>query len=317
MAMERHLETPGRIEPCGFEEKLPDSLTSSLEVIEKIRLIPSSKSPDEVERARQHVRIENAHFSMKLERMLVPMEAISTAVDGGQVEDGLQERVQAALAHIAVETWIDELFEGGEMPVPTDVDFLREIHRRLYEGMPASMRVTDGIEIVPGEFRKTEVAVGRHQPPSADRIVDFMNHFAWRYRGLTAGARGKVLHIPAAHHRFSYIHPFQDGNGRVARLMTHAMLRRADLDENEPWSISKALASPIDPEQSYHVNMDIADARRQGDRDGRGNLSLWYLEFFTNWFLDCMSSEMAHACSPIKKSSWKPSAPGSERQEKS
>ena len=41
------------------------------------------------------------------------------------------------------------------------------------------------------------------------------------------GKAARIMAIPAAHHRMNYIHPFPDGNGRVSRLMNHAMAHAA------------------------------------------------------------------------------------------
>lgn len=78
-----------------------------------------------------------------------------------------------------------------------------------------------------GRFRQEgqEVEVGDHFPPSAHRLDAFMAHFEKRYDMLTRSATGQILAIPAAHHRLNYIHPFLDGNGRVSRLVSHAMFR--------------------------------------------------------------------------------------------
>ena len=79
-------------------------------------------------------------------------------------------------------------------------------------------------EILPGAFRSVgdpEVAVGRHLPPSSGRVGAFLDHFDRRYRG--AGRASAIIAIASAHHRLNFIHPFPDGNGRVSRLMSHAM----------------------------------------------------------------------------------------------
>jgi Fic family protein len=56
-----------------------------------------------------------------------------------------------------------------------------------------------------------------------------MTYFADRYRFDRLGAAARILAIPAAHHRLNYIHPFPDGNGRVSRLMSHAMAHFAGI----------------------------------------------------------------------------------------
>lgn len=96
---------------------------------------------------------------------------------------------------------------------------------------------------------------------------------------------GRILSIPAAHHRFNYIHPFPDGNGRVSRLMSHAMAHRSGIAAHGLWSISRGLARGLTSRKDYKTQMDHADTPRQGDLDGRGNLSERALVDFTLWFL--------------------------------
>jgi len=39
----------------------------------------------------------------------------------------------------------------------------------------------------------------------------------------------KIIGVAASHHRLLWIHPFIDGNGRVTRLLSHALLRELDV----------------------------------------------------------------------------------------
>ena len=69
------------------------------------------------------------------------------------------------------------------------------------------------------------------------------------------------------------IHPFPDGNGRVSRLMSHAMALKAGIGAQGLWSVSRGLARGLDSRREYKTWMDRADTPRQDDRDGRGNLT--------------------------------------------
>src|SRR5207247_1658984 len=91
-----------------------------------------------------------------------------------------------------------------------------------------------------------------------------------------------ILAAAAAHHRLLWIHPFLDGNGRVARLMSHAVLLEA-LDTGGVWSIARGLARN---EYSYKGNLSACDSPRRNDLDGRGALSEEALAAFTQFFLE-------------------------------
>jgi len=99
------------------------------------------------------------------------------------------------------------------------------------------------------------------------------------------GRAGRIIAMAAAHHRFNYIHPFPDGNGRVSRLMSHAMAWHADIAAHGLWSISRGLARGLESRTEYKQMMDFADSPRQDDLDGRGNLSERALIEFVTWFL--------------------------------
>src|SRR6266850_3698556 len=146
--------------------------------------------------------------------------------------------------------------------------------------------------MIPGEWRtdsEHDVAVGRHVPPSSARVADFMRYFEERFTLERMGRASQIMAIAAAHHRFNYIHPFPDGNGRVSRLMSHAMAHSAGIGAHGLWSISRGLSRGLsrgpDGRDEYKQMMDAADVPRQGDLDGRGNLSLKALNKFVLWFL--------------------------------
>ena len=293
------METPARIEPCGIEESIPEALS---DLVVTVRTAASEVGrglhPDSLRELRGMIRIMNSYYSNLIEGHNTRPRDIEAALAGLDLDEERRPLAEEAAAHVRVQDWIDDLADRDELDEPTSVLFIREVHRHFYEAMPAEFRFVemDGIrhEIIPGAFRSTgqEVTVGRHQPPLAERIPSFMDYYAMRYRGLTRGATGQILAIPAAHHRLNYIHPFLDGNGRVSRLISHAMVRKAGIGGHGLWSISRGLARGLEDRSEYMARMDMADTVRQGDRDGRGNLSLDRLERFSDWFLRIMLDQI-------------------------
>lgn len=189
--------------------------------------------------------------------------------------DGTQKDLQSlAFAHIEADRWARSQTLDDDSILP----FLREVHRRFCEHLPEDLlRLKDDSLMVPGRFREREVQVGIHVAPRADALSGFLERFAQTYgRRLQSAQKsgiGKldaILATFAAHHRLAWIHPFLDGNGRVARIATDAMLRQCGVGGAGLWSMSRGFAKTA---EEYKARLAAADQPRMGDLDGRGNLS--------------------------------------------
>ena len=113
------------------------------------------------------------------------------------------------------------------------------------------------IRLIPGALREGDVVVGRHLPPPAEALPAFLQRFERAYSPENLSKVRQVIAVAAAHHRFLWIHPFYDGNGRVARLMSHALFRRLGVG-NSLWSVARGLARNVG---DYKSLLMAADAR--------------------------------------------------------
>jgi Fic family protein len=239
------------------------------------------------------VRIMNTYYSNLIEghntRARDIQRALSRDLDQNEERRNLQ--IEAA-AHVRVQTAIDQMSQDGTLPPATSADFIQWIHSEFYrDAAPAMLALKNEsrkIVMVPGQWRSKpehDNAVGRHLPPSSERVTDFMRYFEQRYNLSHFGTAGRIMAIPPAHHRLNYIHPFPDGNGRVSRLMSHAMAHQTGIGAHGLWSISRGLARGLESRGEYKRMMDLTDMPRQRDLAGRGNLSLKALKEFVLWFL--------------------------------
>ncbi|MCD0419136.1 Fic family protein [Rubrivivax sp. JA1024] len=287
------LETPQRIEPTGLEEVNTAITDVIADLASAAATLGRAFHPRTAANLADLVRIMNTYYSNLIEGHHTRPKDIARALAGDLDQDRQRRNLQLeAAAHVRVQAEIDRRAEAGELPEPASSDFLRELHREFYKDAPAEMLQITGagrsFEMVPGEWRSLpehDVVVGRHQPPGSERVADFMDYFAQRYRLAPLGSAGRLIAMAAAHHRFNYIHPFPDGNGRVSRLMSHAMALKAGVGAHGLWSVSRGLSRGLDSRTEYKTMMALADTPRQGDRDGRGNLSLRALNDFVLWFL--------------------------------
>jgi Fic family protein len=290
---ESTLETPQRIEPARLED-LPEAISDTVaELAAASAKLGSAFHPRTAASLADLVRIMNTYYSNLIEGHHTQPKDIERALAGELDRDKERRNLQIeAAAHVHLQAEADRLAASAKIPEPASVDFIRWLHREFYRDAPKDMLQIRGagrdFVMQPGEWRarpQHDVAVGRHQPPSSDRVADFMQYFQDRYRFDGMGKSARIVAIAASHHRFNYIHPFPDGNGRVSRLMSHAMAHAAGIGAHGLWSISRGLARGLKSRTEYKKMMDHADMPRQGDLDGRGNLSQRALTEFIEWFL--------------------------------
>jgi Fic family protein len=225
----------------------------------------------------------NCYYSNLIEGHDTHPVDIERALKNDYSKDAKKRDLQLeAQAHIAVQRWIDG---GGLNGRAVTSDGIREIHRRFCELLPEDLLwvedpdTKESVRVVPGELRRKDVRVGEHIAVSPGAVPRFLKRFEEVYARL--GKTDSILGTAAAHHRLVWIHPFVDGNGRVARLMSHAMLLET-LDTGAVWSVARGLARKVD---AYKGHLAACDSTRRNDLDGRGNLSEEALAEFTDFFL--------------------------------
>ncbi len=287
------IESPTRIEPARLSEA-PEAIADVIaELYSASAVLGARLHPATTANLCSVVRQMNCYYSNLIEGHNTRPRDIERALAGDLDSDEERCNLQIeAAAHVRVQEEIDRLAAGGRLPEPASSGFIRWLHAEFYRDAPEAMLIVKSdhaeFRMTPGEWRSApehDVAVGRHIPPSYLAIEPFMAHFERRYRFKGMGPATRVLAMAAAHHRLNYIHPFPDGNGRVSRLMSHAMALSAGIGAHSLWSVSRGLARGLESRKDYKMRMDHADTPRQGDLDGRGYLSQKALVDFTLWFL--------------------------------
>ena len=248
---------------AGFRRSLPPSLLTSLADL---------------------VRAMNCYYSNLIEGHDTHPVDIERALRNDYSQDARKRDLQLeAKAHIAVQKWIDDGGLSGGRAIRDEG--IREIHRRFCELLPEDLlwvedpATKERIRVLPGELRKRDVRVGTHVAISPGALPRFLERFTQVYGNV--GKTESIISTAAAHHRLLWIHPFLDGNGRVARLLSHAMMLET-LDTGAVWSVARGLARNVSEYKALLANCDLP---RRNDLDGRGALSEEALAEFTRFFL--------------------------------
>ena len=233
------------------------------------------------------VRSMNCYYSNLIEGHDTHPRDIDRALECDYSKEPRKRSLQMeAQAHIEVQRLIDQ--DAGPAVDPATCQYILWLHKAFVERLPDEMLwainpdTGKRIKITPGKYRDGGVSVGRHIPPGPESLDGFLARFEEVYTGKGLSKSSRILAAAAAHHRLLWIHPFYDGNGRVARLMSYAMLRR--LGVGSPiWSVARGLARSV---SDYKGHLENADEPRTSDLDGRGQLSERALIEFCRFFLD-------------------------------
>lgn len=230
------------------------------------------------------VRAMNCYYSNLIEgHNTHPVDIERALKDDFSANQDKRNLQLEARAHIAVQQWIED---GGLRGRAATTEGICEIHARFCALLPDDLLWIEDLDtgerlrVVGGELRKRDVRVGQHIAISPGAVPRFLERFERVYQRL--GKAESLVAAAAAHHRLLWIHPFLDGNGRVARLMSYAMLLDV-LDTGGIWSIARGLARNV---RAYKNHLAQCDLPRRNDLDGRGRLSEEGLAAFCQFFLD-------------------------------
>ena len=121
------------------------------------------------------------------------------------------------------------LQHGMRSDLPISLRLVRDLHRILLTGVR-------GRDKAPGEFRRIQVAIGssrRFVPPPSERVMECLDLLEKYFHNDSHGL-DPLVHSFLVHYQFETIHPFNDGNGRVGRLLLAIMLQQ-QCQLTKPW----------------------------------------------------------------------------------
>ena len=146
--------------------------------------------------------------------------------------------------------------------------------------------LSDGARIEVGKYRTNEEHIvsgmfGREKihyiAPSPERVEEEMQQFLDWFNSNES--ESYVIRSAVAHFRFVSIHPFEDGNGRLARILSEMLLARGDKDGFRFYNLS----SQINKDKNHYY--DILERMQRGDGDITEWL-VWYLQKLVDAFDD-------------------------------
>ena len=244
----------------------------------------------------RHMLAINSYYTNSMEGNPSKLKDIEAALEKRLAKESSARNHQLEhAAHIEVQkAMVSRLEAEPELSICSGA-FLSWLHDQFFQRLPEELRhaITESGDRVPvtgGELRTRGVTVGRHEAPATkDEIARHLKTFEELLDPRRLSGTERLLGFASSHHRFLWIHPFPEGNGRVGRLLTQAYAVRAGLGSTGLWSVSRAFARD---RKEYDRHLALADMPRRNDLDGRGPLSQEGLTTFCEYFLACCDDQI-------------------------
>jgi len=215
---------------------ITNAITAALTRIERARgFLDATKLSEEwISKMQKRALVLEAHHTTHIEGTQLTLEQSERILAGQKVRGARPDDALELLNYKKAFNVVSDYLEGGE---PITEALLREIHKRLVRGVR-------GNSALPGEYRKIQNYIVNsrsgeriYTPPPPFEVPQMMAEFiVWLQRESQINS---VLLAGIAQFQLVHIHPFIDGNGRTARLLSTLCLYRTGYDFKRLFTISE------------------------------------------------------------------------------
>ncbi len=147
--------------------------------------------------------------------------------------------------------FVDRTMSGGQKITKA---FVLELHKLTVTGLSKEGDRT------PGSFRTENVTIAgsSHKPPDYLQVEPYIDELLL-FINEANDSKYDLLKVALFHHRFAWIHPFRNGNGRVVRLLTYTMMVQRGFNVHHGRLLNPSAIFCIDRDR-YYSKLSAADA---------------------------------------------------------
>jgi Fic family protein len=249
----------------GLEYQITNRTLNILTDIAEIheRITQSGFSPKIIGSARNEALTKSAHHSTKIEGNPLTLDQVKSLVDGREV---IAER--HSIDEVKNYVLVLENIDGYTADMPG----IRRMHRDISKGVirnpDASGKVRDVQNyIVKTDERGRQVVV--YTPPPPGEVGSMMGELVSWIDKFGEDTHPVIL-AGICHYAIAMVHPFEDGNGRLARALATLILKKRGFDRRGIYSL----------DEYYTNDLDAYYGALQQVREQKGDMTQW-LEYFT------------------------------------
>ncbi len=239
-------------------------------------------TPSVLATLRETARLFSTHYSTMIEGNRLTQEQVSMVIENRQHFPGRERDEQEVLGYYAALEKLEQIVDTGKIVTETHIQTLHALV--LAEGRkkvkPSPYR--DGQNVI-RDGRTRSIA---YMPPEAKDVPMLMKELvAW-----IANSERTELPCPIragiAHYQFATIHPYYDGNGRTARLLTTLILHLGGYGLKGLYSLEEYYARNLG---GYYEALTVGPGHNYYDGRAEADITKW-VEYFCAGMADSFES---------------------------
>ena len=232
----------------AFDSSLVDVLTE-LEHLRRLQLVGTTPAPVFFQLKRVFHMLESLGSARIEGNHTTLADYVESSLEGSaSTDDHLREIANIERAMVYIEA---AMTAGASI----SEHFIRELHALAVQDL-----VREG-DATPGAYRAGAVRIAQssHLPPEAVQVPGYMQELV-AFINRADPPKYDLIKVALAHHRFGWVLPFGNGNGRVVRLLTYALLIKYGFNVKTGGRVLNPTAVFCSDRDVYYANLAAADS---------------------------------------------------------
>lgn len=234
---------------------------------------------------RESARLTQTHYSTQIEGNRLTQEQVKVVAKGGTFPNRNRDETEVKNYFIALD-YVDSLIQ--QQPSTLTEEMIQTIHGCVMHGKVKPTEYRDGQNVI----RESGSGNIIYMPPEKIDVPSFMGEMiVW----INTQKENRELPAPIvagiAHYQFATIHPYYDGNGRTARLLTNLILHLSGYGLKGIYSLEEYYAKNL---TGYYEAISVGDSHNYYMGRAEADISAW-VEYFCGGMADSFSNVQLHA----------------------
>ncbi|MFT5337289.1 MAG: Fic family protein [Luteibaculaceae bacterium] len=234
---------------------------------------------------RESARLSATHYSTQIEGNCLTQDQVKEVMLGGTFPNRERDEEEVKNYFLAL-NYVDSLVETSKTPI--EEKQIQTIHGLVYKGQKKPSKYRDGQNVI------KESSTGRiiYMPPEATDVPGLMNQLLqWLEKQIKLGELPIPIIAAICHYQFATIHPYYDGNGRTARLLTNLILHKSGYGLKGIYSLEEYYARDL---QRYYEALRIGNSHNYYFGRAEADISNW-INYFCKGMADAFAKVRSKA----------------------